>query len=418
MIVLKNISTLSGTSLDLTVSADKSLTIDAQHLLLMPGLIDPHVHFRTPGYEYKENWETASVACLCGGITTVFDMPNTSPSTITQERLIKKKMLIDAQLAASDIPLRYHLYFGMDKNHFDELVKVKDDIIALKIFMGSSTGDLLMDDDSSLHAAFALAAAHDLLICVHAEDEHMIKANTVLYQDNSTFETHSLIRSPQVALSAVKQAITLTRIYKTRLHILHVSTQEELMCIAAAKDEGLPVTCETTPHHLFLNTSCYKLLQGKAQVNPPLRDPVHNKVLLDALHQGIVDTIGSDHAPHTLEEKRKHYGAVPSGMPGIETTLPLLLQAYHDSKISLSQIVTWTRTNIEKIYRLPPNQDVILVDLNKEKTVYDRDLKTKCGWSPFSNMTLKGWPVYAILKERLYHLEQLQQRSLCTYHMN
>lgn len=407
MIIFKNVTTLSGEIIDFEIETSVSYTLDAKGLTLLPGLIDPHVHFRTPGNEHKENWETASKASLCGGFTTVFDMPNTHPSTITEERLREKKDLIDKQLHASKIPLRYHLYFGVDKHHFDEIEKVKDKVIALKIYMGSSTGDLLMDDDSSLHAAFALAKAHDLLLCIHSEDEEMISTNKALYKQETHFAIHSKIRSPEVALSSTKKALHLARMYKTRLHILHISTAEELPYIEAAKKEGLHVTCETTPHHLFLNTDAYETLQGKAQVNPPLREPYHNKALLDGIHKGIIDTIGSDHAPHTLDEKQAPYGKAPSGMPGVETTLPLLLQAYHEKKLSLDQIVSLTCSNIEKIYRLPSNNDVILVDLNKEKTLKDEGLKTRCGWTPFYGKTLRGWPIYAVLKGNLYDLQQL-----------
>lgn len=407
MIIFKNVTTLSGRVLDFELESSSSHIIDATGLLLMPGLIDPHVHFRTPGHEYKENWETASRASLCGGFTTVFDMPNTSPSTITEKRLRDKKALIDSQLKLSGIPLRYHLYFGMDKNHFDEIEKVKDHIIGLKIYLGSSTGDLLMDDDSSLHAAFALAKAHDLLLCIHSEDEEMIKNNKGLYAKETAFSIHSKIRSKEVALSATKKILNLARIYKTRLHILHVSTQDELPYIEAAKKEGLSVTCETTPHHLFLNIDSYEPLQGKALVNPPIRERHHSEALLEAIHTGVIDTIGSDHAPHTLEEKKSPYGKAPSGMPGVETTLPLLLQAYHEKKLSLDQIVKLTSSNIEKIYKLSPNEDVILVDLNKEKTLKDETLKTKCGWTPFCGRTLKGWPVYSVLKGNLFDLQKL-----------
>lgn len=264
-----------------------------------------------------------------------------------------------------------------------------------------------MDDDSSLHAAFALAKAHDLLLCVHSEDEEMITTKKILYKQEANFSTHSKIRSPEVALASTKKAIQLARLYKTRLHILHISTQDELPYIEAAKKEGLLITCETTPHHLFLNIDAYETLQGKAQVNPPIRENHHSKALLEAIHKGIIDTIGSDHAPHTLEEKQSSYGKAPSGIPGVETTLPLLLQAYHEKKLSLDQIVKLTRSNIEKIYKLPPNEDVILVDLNKEKTLKDEELKTKCQWTPFRGKTLKGWPVYAVLKGNLYNLQEL-----------
>jgi dihydroorotase len=418
MMFIKNATSLDGNTIDLTRPSEDDQVLDAHGLLLMPALIDPHVHFRTPGYEHKENWETAAKASLCGGYTTVFDMPNTHPATITEERLKEKKALIDAQLAQAGIPLRYHLYFGVDKHHFEEIVKVKDSIIALKIYMGSSTGDLLMNDASSLHAAFALAEAHDLLVCVHAEDERMIEAHQKLYVGHHDFATHSKIRSPAVALSAVKTAIDLSRLYHTRLHILHISTQEEVLCIKKAKEEGLSVTCETTPHHLFLNTTVYPSLQGQAQVNPPLREPFHNQILLDALHEGIIDVIGSDHAPHTLEEKQRPYGIAPSGMPGIETTLPLLLTAYHQKKISLQQIIQWTRYNIETIYQLPPNDDLILVDLHQKKTILNHLLHTRCGWSPFANHTLQGWPIYAVVKGQIYHLEQLKHRSIWIFQNN
>jgi len=412
MTIFKNVSLPSGKTQDIIVYDQNPHEIDGSHLLALPGLIDPHVHFRTPGHEYKENWETAALASLCGGFTTVFDMPNTHPSTITAQRLEEKKRLIDAKLQSCGIPLKYHLYFGAHKEHFDELAKVKDKIVALKIYMGSSTGDLLMDDESSLHAAFALAKAHDLLVCVHAENEDMIASRVHLYPAH--YASHSLIRSPQVAASAVQLAISLCKLYTTRLHILHVSTKEEITLIRQAKEEGLPVTCETTPHHLFLHTQAYLSLQGKALVNPPLRESHHNQALLQAIHEGIIDTIGSDHAPHTLEEKNRPYGLAPSGMPGVETTLPLLLQAYHNKKLSLSQILNLTYHNICKIYRIPPNDDRILVAINKEKTVNDSDLKTRCGWSPFAGMTLKGWPLYAILDGNLHHLEHLPTRSLWT----
>lgn len=416
MITWKNVLTPSGQREDVSVFSSHSEQLDGSHLLKLPGLIDPHVHFRTPGYEYKENWETAAIASLCGGFTTVFDMPNTHPATTSQERLHAKQELIRSQLQSCGIPLRFHLYFGAHKNYFHELVKVKDEVIALKVYMGSSTGDLLMDDESSLHAVFALAAAHDLLLCVHAEDESMISSRTFQYKGD--YASHSVIRSPSVAVAAVEQAISLSQLYRTRLHILHVSTADELACIRQAKEQGLPVTCETTPHHLFLNTDAYPSLQGQALVNPPLREPKHNQALLQGIHEGVIDTLGSDHAPHLLEEKNRPYGSAPSGMPGVETTLPLMLQAYHEKKLSLLQILNLTYHNICKIYKLPSNNDTILIDLYKQKTVKNADLKTRCGWSPFANMTLKGWPVYAILNDNLYHLEHLQTRSLWAHQNN
>ncbi|MCH9630966.1 MAG: Dihydroorotase [Chlamydiia bacterium] len=410
MIVLKNVSSPSGKVFDYEIASDEDQIIDAEGLTLLPGLIDPHVHFRTPGHEYKENWITASKAALFGGFTTVFDMPNTNPATVTCERLKEKKELIESQLKESGFPLRYHLYFGVDKKHFDEIEKVKEQTIALKIFMGTSTGDLLMDDDSSLHAAFALASAHDLLVCVHAEDESMIEANQKKYANLKDFKTHSLVRTPEVARSAAKQAIDLAKLYHTRLHILHVSSKEEIDCIRKAKKEGVQVTCETTPHHLFLNTDSYETLKGKAQVNPSLKDKQHQKYLFDAIKEGVIDTIGSDHAPHTKEEKAAEYGVAPSGMPGVDTTLPLLLTAASEHKLNIEDIIRLCSTRIQEVYRLAPNDDVILVDLEMIKAVDDSLLNTKCGWSPYSGMQLKGWPVYAIMKGVVYNL---REEALC-----
>ncbi|PCI93248.1 dihydroorotase [Candidatus Aerophobetes bacterium] len=406
MIILKNVSSITGEVFDYEIASDETHIIDAKGLTLLPGLIDPHVHFRTPGHQYKENWISASKAALFGGFTTVFDMPNTNPATVTCQRLKEKKELIESQLKESGFPLRYHLYFGVDKKHFDEIEKVKKHTIALKIFMGTSTGDLLMDDDSSLHAAFALASAHDLLVCVHAEDEAMIEENTKKYLGSKDFKTHSMIRTPEVARSAAKQAIDLAQLYNTRLHILHVSSKEEIDCIREAKKKGIQVTCETTPHHLFLNTDSYETLKGQAQVNPSLKEKQHQKYLFEAIKDGVIDTIGSDHAPHTKEEKAQEYGETPSGMPGVETTLPLLLTAASENKLNIDDIVRLCSTRIQEIYRLAPNDDVILVDLEMKKTVDDSHLNTKCGWSPYSGTQLKGWPVYAVMKGVLYNLRE------------
>ncbi len=402
MIEIQNIEDIYGKKLNHIIESNTDLIINGSDLVLFPGLIDPHVHFRTPGHSEKESWHTASAASIKGGYTTVFDMPNTDPACTTEVVLKKKKILIDQQLKECGIPLRYELYFGVDKSHLDEIYKVKKQVVGLKVFMGSSTGNLLIDDHSHLHAVFALAQAHDLIISVHAEDEELIQQRSKIIPGDS-FHAHSKIRNEEVAYRSTKLAIDLAKIYSTRLCILHVTTAEELPLIKQAKEEGYKVYAETTPHHLFLNTDCYNHLGGKAQMNPPLRSKRHSYALLQGIHDGIIDTIGSDHAPHTLEEKNKPYGLVPSGVPGIETTLPLLLNAYHNDLLSMKQIIDLTYTNPQKIFRIPQNSDVVLVDINKEKMVREKDLKTKCGWSPFAGQTLKGWPVITIVNGKVYH---------------
>lgn len=403
MIRIRQAFDIEANLIDKDIPSDQDITLDARGLTLLPGLIDPHVHFRTPGLEHKENWLTAAQACIRGGYTTVFDMPNTLPPTITQQRLADKKQLIEQQLKEIGIPLRYQLFFGADKHHFDQIVKIKDEVVGIKVFMGSSTGELLMDDDSSLHAIFAIAARHKLIVAVHAEDECLIQARMEQFRDETDYAVHSRIRNPEVAAIAVKKAISLSEMYGTHLYILHVSTQNELQLIAEAKQAGLPVYAETTPHHLFLTEDDYAQWGGFVQMNPPLRSKEHQQALFHALHTGIIDTIGSDHAPHTRAEKSAPYRVCMSGVPGIETTLPLLLDAHHRGLLTLSEIVQLTSTRAKKIFSLADNNDVVLVDLNKTKTITDEALKTKCAWSPFTGRTLTGWPVTIILRGQLFN---------------
>lgn len=405
MIQIQQAQSIDGKKINLEIPSQDNQTINAGGLTLLPALIDPHVHFRTPGWEYKEDWRTAALASVHGGYTTVFDMPNTQPPTITAELLREKKALIDSQLKEINIPLRYQLFFGADKNHLHEIAKVKNDVAGIKVFMGCSTGNLVIDDDESLHKVFALAAEHDLLVAVHAEDEQLMHIQKEkLLTNNNSYNIHSQIRNEEVATCAVAKAISLTKQYGTRLYILHTSTKGEMDLIRAAKKQGLPVFAEVCPHHLFLAETSYEKLNGKAVMNPPLRATHHHAALWEAIHDGTIDTVGSDHAPHTLSEKEKPYGACPSGVPGIETSLPLLLNAHHAKLLSLSEIVALTSGNAKKIFNLKNNDDVVLVDLNKEKVVDEKQLKTKCGWSPFAGMLLHGWPIYTILQGRVFKL--------------
>jgi dihydroorotase len=403
MIHIQQVKDIYGSLVSLPpIVSDQDITISNAQLTLLPALIDPHVHFRTPGHEYKEDWRTAAQAAVHGGYTMVFDMPNTLPPTVTQEYLREKKALIDAQLRDIHIPLRYRLFFGADKNHLDEIPKVKNDIIGIKVFMGCSTGNLVIDDDESLERVFRMAAENNLLVAVHAEDEHLLQQRKADFQNRKDYAVHSEIRNVAAACRAVKKAIALTERYGTRLYILHVSSREEIQLIERAKQAGLPVYAETTPHHLFLDISAYLTLKGKAVVNPPLRSAGDREALWKAIHSGVIDTIGSDHAPHTLQEKERVYGECPSGMPGIETTLPLLLNAHHEGLLSLEEMVALTSRRAREIFHLPANDDWVLVDLNKVVEISEADLKTKCGWSPYAGRVLHGERVYTILKGCCY----------------
>ncbi|MFQ5729257.1 MAG: dihydroorotase family protein [Waddliaceae bacterium] len=403
MIAIKNVRNLEGQEIDCTLEGTSEPVIDAEGMLtLLPGLIDAHVHLRTPGHEHKEDWMSGAQAAIAGGVTTVMDMPNNAPPCVDLQSVQNKRKRIDEQLTQVDIPLRYHLYLGANGNHPEQIDQVKDQIVGIKVYMGSTTGGLIMDDKSAFERVLQLAAQKDIIVSVHAEDEAILRGKKALYAQETDPSIHSKIRDRSAAVKAVEHAIALAEKYRTRLFIHHVSTKEELEVIRGAKKNGVAVYAETTPHHLFLSEEDYAKWGTKVQVNPPIRTKGDQEALWEAIHDTTIDTIGTDHAPHTLEEKARPYGKAPSGVPGLETMLPLLLNAVHEGKLSLQELVSLTHNNPEKIFHLHPNGDSVLVNLAMEKAVSDRDVKTKCGWSPFSGRVLKGWPVYTIVNGRVF----------------
>lgn len=405
MIEIHKVQTTDGHRIDCSIPSDESVSIDAEELMLFPALIDPHVHFRVPGAEYKEDWKSAAAAAIAGGVTTVLDMPNNAPACSTASALHGKEEIIRSQLDSVQIPLRYGLYLGADKRHLQEIPKLRQRIIGLKIYMGSSTGDLLIDDAASLRDAFQIAAENDLLVAVHAEDEALLKERRARFSGRRDAAVHSEIRSSEAAERAVEQAIRLAEETKARLYIAHVSTKAELKLIRSAKKQGLSVYAEATPHHLFLNDSAYAKLDTLALVNPPLRSKEDQEALWEGIHDETIDTIGTDHAPHTLEEKKKPYGSAPSGIPSIEFYFALLLNAHAEKKLSLEQIVSLTHTRPQEIFRLPIDDDVVLVNLLEKRTIEASMIRSKAGWSPYLGMTLRGWPHYTICQGRLFQLD-------------
>ncbi len=406
MIEIRGVQTTNGKRTDLFVEAPQKIVIDARHLMLFPALVDPHVHFRTPGEEDKENWESGSRAALSGGVTTVFDMPNNIPPCTTEKALREKMAEIDHTLQKMRSPLRYYLYFGADPTHLQEIPLASPKVIGLKIYMGGSTGSLLVHTQEALEEAFRKASEAQLLVTVHAEDEELMRLNQLRFAQETHPSVHSKIRDPLVAARAVERAIALARKYRTRLYIAHVSTQEELSLIQAAKKEGLPIFAEATPHHLFLSDALYATLGTRALVNPPLRKEEEVEALWEALHNETIDVIGTDHAPHLLKDKELPYGQAPSGFPSIELYFPLLLTAYHAGKISLEEIVSLTHTRAQEIFQLPLNEDLVLVDLSQQRIVDPRRLHSKAGWSPYAGMKLQGWPRYLIAKGQFFDLER------------
>ncbi len=375
-------------------TATPTTEIDAEGLTLLPGVIDPQVHFREPGLEHKEDLFTASCACAKGGVTSFLEMPNTRPLTITQQALDDK-----LQRAKSKCLVNYGFFIGATPENLPDLLNAKP-TPGIKIFMGSAHGHLLVAQEAALEAIFSQG---DRLIAVHAEDQARINERRKEFASIHDPAVHSQIQDNQAALLATKLALKLSEKYQRRLHILHMSTAEEADLLRSNKPSW--VTAEVTPQHLLLNTSAYEKIGTLAQMNPPLRSPHDNEVLWQALRDGVIDFIATDHAPHTLEEKALEYPNSPSGMPGVETSLPLMLTAAMQGRCTLAQVVNWMSTAVAKAYGIPNkgaiapgyDADLVLVDLNTYRPVRREELLTKCGWSPFEGWNLTGWSVTTIV---------------------
>ncbi len=384
-------------------------SIDADGLTLLPGVIDPQVHFREPGLEHKEDLFTASCACAKGGVTSFLEMPNTRPLTITQETLNDK-----LQRAASKCLVNYGFFIGATSDNLSELLHANP-TCGIKIFMGSMHGPLLVDPQEILEPIFANG---EILIAVHAEDQTRLRQRREEFANIHDVAIHSQIQDSQTALIATQRALKLSKKYRRRLHILHMSTAEEANLMRQEKPSW--VTCEVTPQHLLLNTTAYEEIGSFAQMNPPLRTSHDNEVLWQALLDGVIDFIATDHAPHTLEEKKQDYPKSPSGMPGVETSLPLMLTAAAQGRCTVAQVVNWMSTAVASAYSIPNkgaiapgyDADLVLVDLNSHKKVQKEQLATKCGWSPFEGWNLTGWPVTTIVGgEIAYHQGELNTET-------
>jgi dihydroorotase len=394
---IKDVLTRDGTIVEVASeisTATPTKEIDAQGLTLLPGVIDPQVHFREPGLEHKEDLFTASCACAKGGVTSFLEMPNTRPLTIDQQALDDK-----LERAAQKCLVNYGFFIGATADNLPDL-QTANPTPGIKIFMGSMHGQLLVDQDTALEAIFSQG---DRLIAVHAEDQERIKQRRQEFAGIHDPAVHSQIQDNLTALLATQQALNLSKKYQRRLHILHMSTAEEAELLR--QDKPSWVTAEVTPQHLLLNTDAYAQIGTLAQMNPPLRSPHDNEVLWQALRDGVIDFIATDHAPHTLEEKAQEYPNSPSGMPGVETSLPLMLTAAMQGRCTLAQVANWMSQAVAKAYRIPNkgaiapgyDADLVLVDLKTYRPVLREELLTKCRWSPFEGWNLTGWPVITIV---------------------
>ena len=377
---------------DISSPADE--TLDAGGNLLLPGVIDPQVHFREPGREHKEDLGSGSRAAVKGGVTSFLEMPNTDPPTITQAALQDK-----LRRAAEKCVANYGFFIGATPDNLDELSHAHP-VCGIKIFMGASTGSLLVDKAEDLDRIFA---SGQRLIAVHAEDEARIRARREQFKGRTDVAAHSEIRDNRCALQATELALALSKKYRRRLHILHLSTHEEVELLR--RDKPAWVTAEVIPNHLLLNVDDYSRLGTLVQMNPPIRRAEDNASLWAGLRDGVIDFIATDHAPHTLEEKRQPYPQSPAGMPGVETSLPLMLTEMQAGRCTLAEIQKWMCYGPAEAYGIRHkgkilegwDADLTIVDVGHTRPVRNEEMFTRVHWSPFDGRELTGWPVCTIV---------------------
>lgn len=379
------------------ISGEAGEVIDCTGLTVLPGVIDSQVHFREPGLEHKEDLESGSRAAVMGGVTAVFEMPNTKPNTDTADRVADKLARARHRMWCD-----HAFYVGATAANAESLKELErlPGTAGVKIFMGASTGDLLVADDGALARVLASGKRR---VAIHAEDEFRMNERADLRVAGDP-ASHPVWRDDESAMLATRRILRLAREAKRRIHILHITTPAELELIAQHKDIA---TCEVTPQHLTLaGEEAYPRLGSYAQMNPPIRSGAHRDGLWHWLAQGVPDVIGSDHAPHTIEEKSKAYPDTPSGMPGVQTLLPLLLDHMHHGRLSMQRLIDLTSAGAQRIFGLVGkgriaagyDADFTVVDLKKRWTVTEDWLQSRCGWSPFTGMELTGKPIGTIIR--------------------
>ena len=376
-------------AIDPALHTEAHEVVDARGLHLLPGVIDDQVHFRDPGLTHKEDLHTGSVACAKGGITTFLEMPNTKPATITCEALAAK-----LDLAAEKCVVNYGFYIGATVDNVAELRQAQR-TPGIKIFIGSSTGNMLVDEQAALERIFAETT---LPITAHCEDETTVRANTQRLAGTTNVADHSRIRDHAAALIATRRAIDLATRHSHRFHVLHVSTGDEADLLA---EHNPLITAEVCPHHLFFNVDDYERLGSLVQMNPSIKTADDNQRLWQALLDGRIQVVATDHAPHTLEEKQQPYPQSPSGLPAVENSLALLLNQVTQGLCTLEQVANWMCDAPARVWDIVDkgriavgyDADLVLVDLNKTATIRNAEQLTKSQWSPWDGTSLTGWPV-------------------------
>jgi|TARA_Y100000817_G_scaffold22829_1_gene16474 dihydroorotase len=382
------------------IDLNTAKVLDASNKIVLPGVIDTQVHFREPGSIDTEDLESGSKAAVLGGITSVFEMPNTNPPTSTLAEFDKK-----IQLAKNRMHSNYAFYFGATPENSDQLSKLKnlEGCCGVKLFAGSSTGKLLVDKESDIEKVISKS---DRVVSIHSEDEEILKLRKKFIKDGDV-KSHPEWRNVECAMSSTRRVVKIAERYDKKIHVLHVTTKEEVDFLAMHKKN---VTFEITPQHLTMYApDCYNKLGSYAQMNPPLRGKEHYDKLWVAVKKSIVDVLGSDHAPHLKVNKDKRYPNSPSGMPGVQTILPIMLDHVSKEKLSLEQLIKLMCENPCKIFGIKNkgylkeeyDADITIIDMKKEQVIKNEMMASKCGWTPFHDHIVKGFPVATIVNGKI-----------------
>ena len=369
---------------------------DAKDKIVLPGVIDTQVHFREPGSTDAEDLESGSRAAVLGGVTSLFEMPNTNPPTANLVEFEKK-----LQAAKNRMHSNYAFYFGATPTNTNQLSQLKnvEGCCGVKLFAGSSTGNLLVDKEADIEKVIS---SSDRIVSIHSEDEDIIKLRKKFIKKGDV-HSHPEWRNVECAMSSTRRVVKIAERYNKKIHVLHVTTKEEVDFLAMHKKN---VTFETTPQHLTLYApDCYDKLGTYAQMNPPLRGKEHYDRLWTAIKNNIVDVLGSDHAPHLKANKDKEYPNSPSGMPGVQTIFPVMIDHVNNGKLTLNQLINLMCENPCRIFGIKNkgfikegfDADLTIVDMKKEVIIKDEMIASKCGWTPFNNYKVKGFPVGTIV---------------------
>ena len=371
--------------------------LNLKNLDLIPGVIDTQVHFREPGATHKEDLKSGTKAAILGGVTGIFEMPNTDPSTTNLEALLDK-----FRRAKDRSYCDYAFYVGGTEDNSKDLPNLEkvDGCCGVKVFMGLSTGSLLVSGDDDLSKIMAEINSR---ASFHSEDQSHLEERKKFQVQGDT-NSHEIWRNDEQCFIATKRIVQIARKYNKNIHILHVSTGQEVEFLANNKDIA---SVEITPQHLTLSApDCYNELGNYAQMNPPIRDKSHQEKLWNAIGNGVADIIGSDHAPHSREEKDQVYPNSPSGMPGVQTLVPIMLNHVNNKKLSLNRFVQLTSANPSKLFKIKNkgfidignDADFTVIDMQKERVIENSWIASKCGWTPYDGMKVKGWPVITVIR--------------------